>query len=201
MMPTMEDAIETWGQRRRQGAVGLFYFAGRGVQIGGDMYLLPLGRRFASEQDVRAQALPVGQVLGNRAAASPPLTIVILDAARQNPFLHREPSLRHRLTVTSASPGTYIAYATAPGGAVTEGQERNSIYTKYLLRALATPGLRLDALFRQVRQGVEEETGGRQTPWESSTVTEPFFLIPSQAETSPLSPASPPTPPRPPQRQ
>jgi uncharacterized caspase-like protein len=143
--------------------VGLFYFAGRGVQIDGDMYLLPLRMRFEQEQDVREKALPVRQVLGSLAAASYHLTIVILDTSRNNPFLRREQSMRQRLTVMDASPGTFIAYATAPGGAASEGQERNSIYTKYLLRSLATPGLSLEELFRQVRRGVEEETSGYQT--------------------------------------
>jgi len=125
---TMEDAIQTWSRRLWQGAVGLFYFAGRGVQIGGDTYLLPLRMRFEQEQDVREKALPVRQVLGSLAAARNHLSIVILDTSRNNPFLQQEQSMRQRLTVRDASPGTFIAYATAPGGAASEGQERNSIY-------------------------------------------------------------------------
>src|SRR5262245_53398218 len=86
---TIEDAIQTWSRRLRQGerAVGLFYFAGRGVQIGGDMYLPPLRMRFEQEQDVREKALPVRQILGSLAAASNHPTIVILDTSRNNPFL------------------------------------------------------------------------------------------------------------------
>ncbi len=199
---TMQAALQTFSQLLRQGGVGLFYFAGHGVQINGEMYLIPLGVRLEQEQDIRHEALPVGRVLGDMGDAGNPLNILILVASRNNPFAQSGRSSQRGLAPMQAARGMFIAYATAPGAVALEGIERNSIYTKHLLRHMTTPGLSLEGLFRNVRQAVGEETQGRQIPWESSSVATPFYLVPQSAGMSPPTPLSAtPSPPALPQRE
>jgi uncharacterized caspase-like protein len=177
-LQTMQAALQMFSQRLRQGGVGLFYFAGHGIQIGGDMYLIPLGVRLEQAQDIRHEALPVGRVLGDMEAAGNPLNILILAASRNNPFAQSGRFSQGGLAALSSARGVFTAYATAPGAVVLEGTERNSIYTKYLLRHMTTPGLSLESLFKRVRSAVVAETQGRQTPWEVSSVAAPFYLVP-----------------------
>ncbi len=199
---TMQAALQMFSQRLRQGGVGLFYFAGHGVQIRGDMYLMPLGVRLEQEQDIRHEALPVGRVWGDMEDAGNPLNIIILAASRNNPFSQSGRSSQRALAAPPSARGMFTAYATAPGAVALEGTERNSIYTKYLLRHMTTPGLSLESLFKHVRSAVVEKTQGRQTPWESSSVADPFYLVPRSAGTSPpTTPSVTPSPPALPQRE
>jgi uncharacterized caspase-like protein len=203
---TMQAALQIFSQQLRQGGVGLFYFAGQGVQIRGDMYLMPLGARLDQEQDLRHEALPVGRVAEVMGDAGNPLNIIILVASRSNPFAQSWRSRQEGLApLPTAHRGMLIAYATAPGAVAGEGTERNSIYTKHLLRHMTTPGLSLENLFKSVRRAVVEETQGRQTPWESSSVdpgADPFYLVPRSVGASPPpTPSATPSPPALPQRE
>jgi uncharacterized caspase-like protein len=185
---TMQAALQMFSQRLHQGGVGLFYFAGHGVQIGGDMYLIPLGVRLEQEQDICHKALPVGRVWEDIEGAGNPLNIIILAASRNNPFAQLAQRGRFsqggRAAMSSAR-GMFTAYATAPGAVALEGTERNSIYTKYLLRHMTAPGLSLESLFKHVRLAVEQETQGKQTPWEVSSGTASFYLVPESVGASP----------------
>ncbi|MEE8292282.1 MAG: caspase family protein, partial [Candidatus Tectomicrobia bacterium] len=107
----MEDALTTFSRQLRQGGTGLFYFAGHGVQVRGENYLIPLGARLDREQDVRYKALPVGQVLGAMEDAANGFNIVILDACRNNPFARRWRSSQRGLAVVQVAGGSLIAYA------------------------------------------------------------------------------------------
>src|SRR5262249_26119457 len=151
---TMQTALQMFSQRLHQGSVGLFYFAGHGVQISGDMYLIPLGVRLEQEQDMRHKAFPVGRVWEDLEAAGNPLNIVILPASRNNPFAQRGRFSQGGLAAMSSPRGMFTAYAAAPGAVALEGIERNSIYTKYLLRHMTAPGLSLENLFKHVRLAV-----------------------------------------------
>jgi uncharacterized caspase-like protein len=198
----MQAALQIFSQRLRHGGVGLFYFAGQGVQIRGEMYLIPLGVRLAQEQDIQHEALPVGRVSGAMEDAGTPLNIIILAASRNNPFAQSGRSSQQALTAIQSARGMFTAYATAPGAVALEGTERNSIYTKYLLRHMTTPGLSLESLFKNVRKAVIEETQGRQTPWESSSVADPFYLVPRSVGASPpTTPSVTPLPPALPERE
>ena len=85
--------------------------------------------------------------------------------------------------------GMLIAYATAPGGVAADGaQGENGVYTKHLLQAMMIPGLSIEQLFKQVRNGVVAETGGQQIPWESSSLRGDFAFVPAQAASVPAAP-------------
>ncbi len=135
-------------------------------------------------------------------AAGNPLNIIILAASRNNPFSQRGRFSQRGLAVMSSARGMFTAYTTAPGAVALEGPERNSIYTKYLLRHMTTPGLSLESLFTHVLLAVEQETEGKQTPWEVSSVAAPFSLVPQSVGTSPpTTPSATPSPPALPQRE
>ena len=174
----MEQAISEFGRQLYQGGVGLFYYAGHGVQVGGENYLIPVNATIESESDVRYKAVNMGQVLGKMGEARNGLNIVILDACRDNPFAKEfRSSSRGLAVVNSASvKGTLVAYATSPGKVASDGSDRNGLYTKHLLQHIGTPGIPVEQVFKRVLQGVERDTNGKQSPWTSSSFSGDFFF-------------------------
>lgn len=190
----METAVRDFGQMLKTGGTGVFYYAGHGMQVEGRNYLIPVDARIESESDVRFEALDVGRVLGKMEDAGNGLNIVILDACRDNPFARSFRSAQSGLARMDAPRGTLIAYATAPGSVAADGAdgERNGVYTKHLLRHLATPGLPTEQAFKNVRIGVIQDTGSKQVPWESSSLTGNFYFASAEVANTPSPEAQPP---------
>lgn len=175
----MRDAIETFRKQLRPGVVGLFYFAGHGVQVKGENYLVPIGAQVAREQDVEFETLHVGRVLGAMEDADNGVDIIILDACRDNPYARSLRSSQRGLAVTQAITGSLIAYATAPGSVAADGSGRNGVYTSHLLQNMRILGLPIEQVFKNVRIGVMKETANKQTPWESSSLTGNVTFMPA----------------------
>ena len=175
----MEEAISQFGRRLYQGGVGLFYYAGHGVQVGGENYLIPTRARIESESDVRYKGVNMGQILGKMGEARNGLNIIILDACRDNPFARSfRSSTRGLAVVRDAAPkGTLIAYATSPGKVASDGDANNGLYTKHLLHNMTKPGLSIEQVFKRVLKGVEQETNGKQSPWTSSSFSGDFHFV------------------------
>jgi len=174
---TMEDAVHLFGRKLRNGGVGLFYFAGHGIQLKGRNYLLPIDAQIESESDVKFEAVDAGRILGKMEDAGNELNIVILDACRNNPFACGFRSSNPGLAKMDAPKGSFIAYATAPGSVAADGTDRNGLYTKYLLKHMNTTGLKVEEVFKKVRNDVMRETGDKQVPWESSSLRGDFYFI------------------------
>lgn len=172
----MEEAVRQFGLDLRQGGVGLFYFAGHGLQVQGSNYLVPVDAKIQTESDVRFECVDAGRVLGKMEDAGNALNIVILDACRNNPFSRGFRSADRGLAEMRAPTGSIIAYATAPGSVASDGSGENGVYTKHLLSAMRTPDLAITDVFMRVRMGVVSETGKKQVPWESSSLTGYFYL-------------------------
>lgn len=172
----LEGAIREFSLDLATGGVGLFYFAGHGMQVDGENYLLPIDVEVHREVDVKYEALPANQVLDYMERAGNPTNIIILDACRNNPFARRFRSTLRGLAHMAAPTGSIMAYSTAPGSTASDGDGRNGVYTKHLLRAMKQPGLDINHLFMQVRRNVMRETKGTQTPWESSSLTGDFYF-------------------------
>jgi uncharacterized caspase-like protein len=189
----MREAIETFRQQLRPGVVGLFYFAGHGLQVKGENYLVPIGARIAREQDVEFETVHVGRILGAMEDAANDINILILDACRNTPFARSARALQRGLAVPQAITGSLIAYATAPGSVAADGAGRNGVYTSHLLRNMRLPNVPIEQVFKNVRIDVMQETRSKQTPWETSSLTGSFMFT-SAAE----QPAPGPTSPRPP---
>jgi uncharacterized caspase-like protein len=170
----MKRAIREFGSKIRGGGVGLFYYAGHGVQVKGVNYLIPVGAKVESEEDVEYEAVDAGFVLAQMEGAGNAVNIVILDACRNNSFARSYRSASRGLALMDAPSGTLIAYATAPNSVASDGDGRNGLYTQEILKFIATPGLRVEEVFKQVRISVRSLTQGRQTPWESSSLTGDF---------------------------
>ena len=170
----MTRLIARFGERLAGHDVGMFFFAGHGIQVKGKNYLIPVDAQIGSENSVRAEAVDVDAVLDQLSAS--PLNLVILDACRNNPFERRFRSVGGGLAQMEAPKGTLIAYATAPGKVAQDGEGANSTYTTALLKVLAEPGLPVESVFKRVRSEVSRMTGDTQIPWEASSLTGDFFF-------------------------
>jgi formylglycine-generating enzyme required for sulfatase activity len=196
----MEEAINDFGRRLRKGGTGLFYFAGHGVQIEGINYLVPIGSRIETEGDVNFEAVNANRVLSKMQDAGNPLNMVFLDACRNNPFARMFRSAQQGLAPMDAPKGSLVAFATAPGDTAADGRGRNGVFTKHLLRHIPQAGLEIGPMMRQVRAGVQADTGEKQTPFEVSSLTGSFYF--NTASGAPSTPTLPPPsvtlPPQPP---
>ncbi len=175
----MKRAIRTFGDRlEKAGAesVGLFYYAGHGVQVDGHNYLIPIGADIDRESDVDIEAVSANVVLKTMARAFTRLNFVILDACRDNPYKRSFRSSVRGLARMDAPRGTLVAYATSPGDVAADGTAANSPYTEVLSRVMRQPGLSAEIVFRRTRTEVMEVTGDRQVPWEESSLTGDFFF-------------------------
>ena len=172
------EAIEQFS-RGIEKAVGLFYFAGHGFQLGWRNYLVPVDARFVTDADVREQAVDLETLMRGLKRAGNPMNIVILDACRDNPFLADLKSGKG-LSQMDAPAGTILAYATAPGnGAADVGnREKNGLYTGHLLSEMRVRDAKIEDVFKRVRLNVRRESGGAQVPWESTSLEEDFYLYP-----------------------
>jgi formylglycine-generating enzyme required for sulfatase activity len=172
----MKQAIEAFGKSIRSGGVGLFYYAGHGMQVDGQNYLIPVDANIEGEAEVDFKAVNAGLVLAKMELARNSMNIVILDACRNNPFSRSFRSVNQGLASMNAPSGTLIAYATAPGSVASDGAGANGLYTSELVKTVKKPGLRIEDVFKQVRSGVQSQTGGKQVPWESSSLVGDFFF-------------------------
>ena len=171
----MQDAVRAFGRRLAQGGAGLFYYAGHGLQVAGQNYLVPIGADIKAEFDVEHEAVSAGWILGAMEYAGNGLNVVILDACRNNPYSRRFRGAPGLAALASPSAkGALIAYATSPGSVAADGAGRNGLYTKHLLRYMQAPGLSVEEMFKKVRIAVAQESGGEQTPWELSSLTGDF---------------------------
>jgi uncharacterized caspase-like protein len=173
----MKEAIRAFGKRLQKGGVGLFYFAGHGMQMKGRNYLIPVDAKIESASDVEYEAVDAGRVLGKMEDAGNTLNIVILDACRDNPFARGFRSSTQGLARMDAPTGSLIAYSTSPGNVAADGEGRNGIYTKYLLHHMVVPDLTIEQVFKRVRNSVINETRNKQVPWESTSLRGDFYFM------------------------
>lgn len=177
-------------------AVGLFYYAGHGMQVGGENYLVPVDARLEHESDLDFETLKVKQVL-NLLESTDRTSIVVLDACRDNPFaqqlarkITRSRSVSSGLAAIRSGVGTLIAYATEPENVALDGTGPNSPFTTALVKYLRTPGLEVRQLMTRVRQDVIAATDRAQVPWDHSSLVGDFYFVP--AATTPAEAVAPP---------
>jgi hypothetical protein len=174
---TMRRAIRKFGDEINKGAVGLFYYAGHGIQVDGENYLVPIGAKAYDEDEVKDECLMVSSVLRKMETAGNRLNIIILDACRDNPFGRSFRSEMRGLGKMDAPSGSILAYSTAPGSTAADGPDRNGLYTSKLLKHMLRPGLPIERIFKLVRIDVVKESDNRQIPWESSSLMGDFFFL------------------------
>ena len=156
--------------------IGLFYFAGHGVQLAWRNYLLPVDAVIERQEDVPKACLDINTVIEGLARAANPMNVIVLDACRENPFGR---DWRERgLSQLDAPPGTFLAYATSPGNVASDGAGANGLYTEHLLREMRVPEAKIEDVFKRVRLGVRRTSKGAQVPWESTSLEDDFWFIP-----------------------
>jgi uncharacterized caspase-like protein len=177
-LQSMETAVGQFGEKLRGRQVGLFYYSGHGIQYEGENFLIPVDNANFSENSLKYKALNVGLLLDTMKSAAHPVSIVILDACRDNPFRGFRAMGSRGLANVSGPAGSLLAFATAPGQTAADGiGGRNGIYTKHLLAHLDTPDITVEELFKRVRRGVGSETVNRQVTWENSSLSGDFCFV------------------------
>ncbi len=169
--------------------VGLFYYAGHGLSVGGANYLVPVKSGFASdafdEVALRLQAetrlLNAEQIVADMNSAGAGCNLIILDACRNTPLARRTNTrsfaTRGGLSEMTPPAGSLIAFATDAGRVAFDGDGSNGLYTEELLKNLLTPGLTIEQVFKRTRAGVLKRSDGGQIPAEySRLVGEDIFL-------------------------
>ncbi len=181
----MKRGVAQFGRELRQAgpsATGLFYYAGHGVQSFGTNYLLPVDVALMNPADLDLVAVEAQSVLRQMFSAKNHTNIVILDACRNNPFTDIPEFNDNGLAEMDAPTGTYLAYATAPGGVALDGNVGNSPFTRSIVGYMSTPGLPIEQMFKKVRKEVLDETDGAQTPWDASSLISDFMFAPPVEE-------------------
>lgn len=164
--------------------VALMFYAGHGLQIDGENYLVPVDVDLKREADIPLQAVRLNDVLNTLNSVPSKMRILMLDACRNNPFSAIKQTAGHGLALVdtrTGGPGTFLSYSTSPGAEAEDGNGADSPYTTALLAAAREPGLPIEEAFKRVRVSVNKATEGRQTPWDSSSLTDNFAFVPNPA--------------------
>jgi uncharacterized caspase-like protein len=189
----MKRAIREFGQKLRAtgpNGIGLFYYAGHGVQVDGENFLLPIGAEIQAEGDVELEAVSASSILSQMQFAGNAVNLVFLDACRNNPLTRSFRSGSRGLARVDAPRGSFVGYSTAPGDVSVDGESSNSPYALALVEELNTPGISIEEAHRAVRGKVLAATNQRQTPWDSSSLTGPVVLK-EVTMVAPIAPATP----------
>lgn len=174
----MDRKLKAFKDRLDKNDVGLFFFAGHGMQIEGENYLLATDTDTTDEIAAKHSALKLDHVIDVMNKSTAATKIIILDACRKNPWERawpRSPALRGLASVY-APKGTIIGFATSPGEVAYDGKGRNGAYTGALLAHIDAPDLPIETMFKRVRNTVAAETGGKQTTWEHTSLSGNFFF-------------------------
>ncbi len=167
--------------------VALVFYAGHGMQIDGENYLVPVDVDPRREADIPLQAVRLNDVVNTLNSVPSKMRILLLDACRNDPFPAINQTAGHGLALVdtkTGAPGTFLSYSTSPGAEAEDGNGADSPYTTALLAVAREPGLPIEDAFKRVRVSVNKATEGRQTPWESSSLTEEFAFVPGPAGSS-----------------
>ena len=172
----MREATRKFADQLPSADVALIYFAGHGIESNRKNYMIPVNADLKFEYELADQGYDAGiwlemleSIKSNNADR---VNIVILDACRNNSLIGSR-NLGRGLGKMDAPSGTFLAYSTAPGKVAADGGrgERNSPFTKHLIRAMQQPNQPIEEVFKEVRRNVGKETNGAQVPWESTSLT------------------------------
>ena len=196
--PQFGSALRTFADKLANADIALFFYAGHGLQVGAQNYLVPIDAKLERERDLEFEAIKLDFVLRQMEIDREGRTnIVILDACRDNPLSRnlarsmgtRSTSIGKGLAAASTGLGTFIVYSTQPGNVALDGDGRNSPFTSALVRHMSVKGRNLPAMMIEVRKDVVATTGGKQVPWDHSALTTDFFFLPDGG-TRPAGPAA-----------
>lgn len=172
---TMQRVINEFGTKLKGYQTGLVYYAGHGIEMNEQQFLVPADANPTKAADVGAMCVLTNQLIASMALAKARTNIIVLDADRTNPF---SDTLRRNSGGYVETPiGFIVAHATSPGQVAIEGTGRNGLYTSALLKAMVIPNQTLVQIFTHVRADVLQRSQNKQMPWESTSLTEDFYLV------------------------
>ena len=185
----MENLVRAFGRGLTGADVGLFFYAGHGIQVEDENYLIPIDAVLESEADLIFEALRMSDVLSvlNRQVET---SLIFLDACRDNPFAEvlqasmgasRSTSVGRGLARVDSGLGSFVAYATERYAIAADGEGDHSPFTEALLEHIDTPGLEVRGLLTKVREQVVQVTDGTQVPWDNSSLTGEFYFAGREA--------------------
>ena len=186
----MKQTIEEFAARIKEkgpDSVVLVYYAGHGLQVDGENFLVPVDVKLQGEEDVPEQGVKLADVMEALEAAPSKMRIVILDACRNNPFAVSGEASGKGLAIVDAPTGSIVAYSTAPGTEAFDGSGRHSPYAAAFMRTVKQPNMPIEQVFKKVRLLVNESTDSKQTPWESSSLTSDFVFFANAANNGAIS--------------
>jgi hypothetical protein len=166
--------------------VAAVFYAGHGLQIDGENYLVPVDVDPKREADIPLQAVRLNDLMNTLGALPTRMRIYMLDACRNNPFPALNGTAGHGLAIVdtkAGSPGSFISFSTSPGAEAEDGNGDDSPYTTALLSVAKQPNVPIEEAFKRVRVAVNQATDGRQVPWESSSLTTDFKFVASDTGT------------------
>jgi hypothetical protein len=158
--------------------VALVFYAGHGLQVDGENFLVPVDAMIDRESDVAMEALRFDDLMNMLEAVPSKTRIVILDACRNNPFEHLKKATGRGLAIVNAPVGSAVAYSTSPGAEAEDGRGSNSPFTTAFIAAARERGVPVEQNFKKTRLDVHKTTSGRQTPWEVVSLTSEFMFFP-----------------------
>ncbi len=169
----LKQAINSFGIKLKEFDVGLFYYAGHGIQYKGFNYMIPVEADLQAAEQIEFDCVAADRVLAFMDAASAKVKVIIMDACRNNPFERswNRSTAGNGLALMNAPTGSLIAYATAPGRVASDGESSNGLYTSALLKYMKDPGLNIEQVFKRVRTEVSDKSFGAQVPWETTSLT------------------------------
>lgn len=173
----MDAEVTSFIQSIQPKDIVLMFYSGHGIQIDGDNFMVPVDFAATNEVDAKYRASSIGSILDRIHVRSPALTLLILDACRNNPFQTTR-SFQKGWAAMQGAFGTFIAFATSPGSTASDNPGgRNGLFTEQLAASLNDNSLlSLDDLFNTVRKKVYLKSQARQLPWSSSSVIGTFLF-------------------------
>lgn len=181
---SMERLIRDFLRSAANARVALLYYAGHGLQVDGRNYLIPVDAKLESAADLNFETVELDNILENLNDTAR-ANIIILDACRNNPFTRALAARSGTRAVTiqpglagysNVGTGTLIAFSTAPGTVALDGDGANSPFTRALAKHMSTPGVEVRQMLTRVRADVAAVTGGRQIPWDNSSLLGDVYL-------------------------
>lgn len=182
---SMDRAIRRFADALASARTGLFYYAGHGLQVGGQNYLVPIDAELTTASALDFEMVRLDLV--HRTMESAVKTnIIVLDACRDNPLSRnlaralgtRSASIGRGLAAVESGEGTLISFSTQPGAVALDGEGRNSPYAAALVKHMGRRGDDISTVLINVRNDVMETTARRQVPWEHSALTARFYFVP-----------------------
>lgn len=176
----IQQAVNTFLQALDEYAVGLFFYAGHGMQIDGKNYIVPVDLNLSDKGKTTVSCYCLNSFLEGVSSYKGKTIICILDACRNNPFAQGRGLLTGFAPFDNPPKGTIIAYSTSADCTAFDGKYSNGLYTQVLKDAMLIPNLKIEEMFKAVRNSVSEISanhyGEEQLSWEYSSLVGDFYF-------------------------